>query len=162
MKVIFLDFDGVLNSKAYEYEAQGNLGMAFSGHQLDTRPVSLLNHVVRLTDAKIVVSSAWRHVWSRKELTRILQNRGFEHVDSIIGITPSLPGPRAEEVSQWLSMEEERRKIDPDREPIESFVILDDVDEFSQHGLGENLVLTDASVGLTKQDALRAVQMLST
>lgn len=59
MKVIFLDIDGVLNS--HEWDTETMCG------QIHKDKVALLNGVLRVTEAKIVLSSAWRYIVYRGE-----------------------------------------------------------------------------------------------
>ena len=68
----------------------------------------------------------------------------------LIGVTPSLPGrPRGEEIQAWL---------DGAGTEVESFVILDDHDDMAH--LADRLVRTDSAVGITGEDAGRALGML--
>lgn len=55
IKVIFLDVDGVLNSRNTTRRTAG--GYTFIG----SRQVSRLRHIVRQTGAKVVLSSDWRY-----------------------------------------------------------------------------------------------------
>jgi hypothetical protein len=84
VKVIFLDFDGCLNSAAYlksrpEDERVGVIG-------LDRAAVARLNRLVHATGASIVVSSTWRHGRSVAQLAKILCEVGFEGY--VLGATP--------------------------------------------------------------------------
>jgi len=111
-KVIFLDYDGVLNS--YDTIPDKEKGMIFSLH----RPlVANLNILVERTGAKIVVSSSWRKGAKWKEH---LIEAGFtgEVIDRT-GTDPS--GFRGEEVDEWL------RKWGSN---VEAYAILDDDHDF--------------------------------
>ena len=52
--VLFLDIDGVLNSRECWDRLRG------LRHKIDREKVALLNEVVAATDCRIVVSSTWR------------------------------------------------------------------------------------------------------
>jgi len=104
MKIIFLDFDGVLNSSAYlaemkqGYEDYGSDEWWAAG--LDKRLVLLLNKICDRTGAKVVVSSAWRTAHTVGNLNRILRAAGF--TGEAVGKTPSITGAdRSEEISKW-------------------------------------------------------------
>jgi histidinol phosphatase-like enzyme len=55
MKIIFLDFDGVLNSQEFLKSHQGGFGMT----QVDPRAAARLEKLVKATSAQIVISSSW-------------------------------------------------------------------------------------------------------
>ncbi len=63
MKVIFLDFDGVLNSEEFfimsHHSADDKKGWTETD-DFDPYAVKLLNQITKATGAKIVISSAWR------------------------------------------------------------------------------------------------------
>ena len=59
MKVIFLDFDGVLNSDTY-YEEHN-----WSAPFIDESRLVLLKRIVDATDAKIVLSTSWKMYWEK-------------------------------------------------------------------------------------------------
>ena len=55
MKIIFLDIDGVLNSKAYDSKRDWN-----KQTNIDETRLPLIKQIVEATDAKIVLTSTWR------------------------------------------------------------------------------------------------------
>lgn len=59
LKVIFLDVDGVLNSRAFTMWQIENNGHA-DVDQIDPKEVMLLGQLVKETGAEIVVTSTWR------------------------------------------------------------------------------------------------------
>src|SRR5208282_1953258 len=74
MKIVFLDFDGVLNSHRFmlEERLQGRNGVA----GLDSKAIAHVNHICGKTDAVIVVSSSWRYGHKLGELKDILREAG--------------------------------------------------------------------------------------
>lgn len=119
MRVIFLDIDGVLNSH--------RTAVAFSTfHQLDPIAVKMLFRVVTLAEAKIVISSTWRH--DKQWLTTIwgaLRQAGWPWIHTgflplgecpIIDRTETLPGVRGIEIQAWLDANPE----------YDDYIILDD------------------------------------
>jgi len=159
MKVVFLDIDGVLNSRSFmlDFEARCEDAGEVLGfqHQIDHRAVLRLNRLLINTRAVVVVSSSWRRIVDLDELGRILRNYGFE--GTIIGATPDLthldrgdrPVWRGDEIAHWL--EHHPRAV-------QSFVILDDGNDMGE--LSHRLVRTDDRVGLTDEDVLRAMKLL--
>src|SRR5260221_10939669 len=115
MKVIFLDFDGVLNSEAsFRYEARLK-----TSRIRDTMSAIKWSNFKFLLDqdssVKIVISSTWRKLHTLAELKNILASYSVQA--NIIGKTPlTMSGDRGREIRMWL---EENLNVT-------SFVILDD------------------------------------
>ena len=81
MKVIFLDFDGVLNSEKY-IRTCGHYGVI-----IDPSRMVMLKEIIDKTDAKIVLSTSWREHWSKdaslcndtgREINRIFAEYSLE------------------------------------------------------------------------------------
>jgi hypothetical protein len=125
MKVIFLDFDGVLNSA--QYLKSGRHPDA-CGIGLDPFAVVRLRRLVHETDANIVVTSAWRTGRSIDNLSGLLQAAGchIEVLDKTADLNTKAHGykHRGDEINAWLSGTWHK---------IESFIVIDDdiVDGFS-------------------------------
>src|SRR5271165_7474359 len=127
MRIIFLDFDGVLNSKPF-LKAQSKAKVYSETGALDPSAVAKINRLIAATDARIVVSSSWRHGYTTMQLQSLLDQVSLQGI--VIGRTPiwltaSEGGiiaakDRGHEIQDWL-----------DRAPdfgidVESFVIFDD------------------------------------
>jgi hypothetical protein len=148
MKVLFLDFDGVLNSYEFMRSSPGRLD------RLDPAAVSRLNAIVDRSGAKVVISSTWRLKRSLDEIRRLLAELGFR--GEVIGRTPDLVGhglvdpyvARCQEIQTW---------IDGHGEPLESFAILDDayLEEVAQF-----LVRTETETGLLDEHVVAVLEML--
>lgn len=111
--VIFLDFDGVLNSTRSM--------LAFGGagrHQFDPVAVNLVARLAGNANANVVVSSAWRVGSSVGELKSILGEYSTTLAAKVIDVTPRLSGKRGNEIASWLAQ-------NPDKHS-RNFVILDD------------------------------------
>lgn len=118
-RIIFLDFDGVLNS----HPGKLTVRETPEGLALCPENIACLNHLIENTGAEVVVSSQWREGREPQELQDILDRCGFQ--GTIAGKTPDLtqktPGglllarPRGDEIQAWLDIAGEV-----------SFVILDD------------------------------------
>jgi hypothetical protein len=127
IRVIFLDFDGVLNSRQhYEARPPRTVGMTHDQHKdrnIDKAAIARLNVIVERTKAVVVVSSMWRYGVSRADLRGLLARNGFN--GTTLDKTTERGDNRGLQIKQWL---DETSRI------IESFAILDDEDDFEHFG----------------------------
>ena len=86
-KVVFLDIDGVLNTKWWYTQMDRNIPKDKYGYAFDPNAVSNLNKIVDETGAGIVISSSWKS-FGISELEDMWQDRGLP--GKLIGITPIL------------------------------------------------------------------------
>ena len=147
MKIVFLDFDGVLVNGP-SFGSDGGEDAA-----ADPRCVHALNHIIEATGAAIVVTSAWRIDAGPGEMRQTLDGWGVR--GRYLGCTPDQCGPghwgsRGSEIQGWL---DEHRTLG-----VDAFVILDDIDDLD--GLADKLVQTQFDAGLTMADASRAIAIL--
>lgn len=119
MKIIFLDIDGVLNSRAYDRTRNRK---AQTG--IDETRLPLLKKIVEKTGAKIVLSSTWRADWEKDPaLCRddgVYINKTFAKFGlCVYDKTPDfwINGDRPDEIRAWLCAA---------KDAVESFVIIDD------------------------------------
>lgn len=142
-RILFLDFDGVLNTPVYIHD-HGIDG-------IDPARVDLLDWILDETKAGVVISSTWRLLTKSKhealgELKDQLARIGMmKNVDAVIDMTPDIRFwnegwrhlDRGWEIDLWLRV----RKFHGD------FVVLDDegVNPHTMH-----LVKTELYTGLTK------------
>lgn len=150
-KIIFLDFDGVLNTEHYQglLQYQGKPWQDEYGAFFDPKAVKQLKRIIDTTDADIVVESSWKYLGldAMKELWEVRNLPG-----TIIDITPSLLGKnKGVEIASWLSKyaKQDLRYVIIDDE----FVILD-----SQL---PHFILTNPYEGITEEQANRAISMLN-
>ncbi len=127
--IIFLDIDGVLNTHQFNEIAGSNL--------IDYSKVQLLNKIILATDARIVLSSAWRYIYHRGEanligLDWLLRSHGMACVQPppdhtgewnesrIIGVTHynrPTENERGKQITKWLNNNSSR---------INNYVVIDD------------------------------------
>lgn len=116
MKVIFLDFDGVLNYERY-VRAHGNDGLIIAPECMEN-----LKRIVDATKARVVLSTSWREHWSEeidqcddvgREINRLFSEYGI----SIAGKTTEERIPRERQIRLWLEAH-----VD-----VESFAVIDDL-----------------------------------
>jgi hypothetical protein len=156
MKVLFLDIDGVLISKASvarfkESHPKGRSMTPF--RHFDPVHADILNKIIEKTGAKIVISSVWRF-HPKDELMANFREVNIP-TNAIIGKTPrsnNLDDVRGNEIQQWLDAWE--------GEPIESFVILDDDSDMAH--LLPRLIKTSSETGLLEEHIERTIEILNT
>ena len=112
MKIIFLDIDGVLvtrNSIKYQYlNFPDDTTIRFG-----KKAVKNLNKLIRLTKAKIVISSTWRLFHSLEKLQSIFEEQKIKG-KIISSIEEDIP--RGQKIADWLEQHLE----------VEQYVIIDD------------------------------------
>lgn len=147
--IVFLDFDGVLNSTLYLKTTDASGARGVMG--LDPVAIQRLNRLVDKTDARVVVSSTWRFGRTVQQLREILSAKGF--TGTVIGKTPELSGkPRGQEIQAWLDAAPLFDVV------VKSFIILDD--DADMFHLSDRLVKTNFEWGLEAHHVDEAVQLL--
>ena len=150
MNIIFLDVDGVLNSRNKLIEIYNKTHKPHSGYSypFDERCLENLKLLVQETNSKIVVSSTWRKdKEGRITLLKVLSE--YELDNKIIGYTPVLDKERGIEIKQFLISLKETH----------NFVILDD--DLDMGELNPFLIKTNGQVGLTYENVQEAIIKLN-
>lgn len=159
MKVIFLDIDGTLNNDSTKERFEG---LIF----LEDEKIQLLKELIGQTGAKIVLTSTWRRGWYLKDhmpnlnesdladirLFEALEKKLAEHGITLLSYTDDF-GLRGEEIDAWLKQWQ--------GESIESYVILDDMDDKEMCPHAQHLVQTTFWDGLLPEDVQKAVLILN-
>lgn len=151
MKILFLDFDGVVST----FE---------KGWRLDEEKLSLLKEIIDNTNAKIVVSSSWKvgyydvdnfiETLGGRRKSETIKNNGNMlqwFCDNIYDITDSNGSWRGDEIQRW---------IDAHEEEIESYAILDDDSDMRENQLF-NFVQTDGYEGITSREVKLCIKILN-
>ena len=149
MKLIFLDVDGVLNSRESFHKAYVD-GKARTLYHVDPDMVARLNKITDTTGAKLVLSSVWRYSkWPT--VRQVFRKAGM--TGKFVGKTPRTIGNdrRGTDIQRWL---------DENKKPIESFIIIDD-DSDMEH-LMHRLVHTTNEKGLEDKHIEKAITLLTT
>lgn len=121
---LFLDVDGVLNTKAY-HETLEDPRPPWTMDDpteddwlkmIDADAVARLNQIVEATGCQIILSSTWRIGYGpAPRMQELLKSLGFE--GTFVGVTPqTFGGSRLREIKLWLE----------DNHGGEPYVILDD------------------------------------
>jgi len=146
MKVIFLDFDGVITIPPKWY--------------LKADKIKWIKRIVDETAAKIVVSSSWRMQTveeTRKSMIykekRCPRNKMlYWLMDNLYDVTPwvGLGNGRGGEIQQYLN----------DHPEIDNYVIIDDDGDMWDSQL-YHFVQTNYEDGITETEAIRAIKVLN-
>lgn len=159
-KILFLDFDGVLNSwqtAIMERENPRTLDIPVELESLisnfDERNVWCLKYIVKnVPGIEIVISSSWRKSFPLDDIRRSLAFFGLDST-VIAGVTPALRMSgitRGEEIRQWMEDNLHGEEV--------SFIILDD---YSVGDFEDDFLKTDQMNGLVFSDAVRAIKHLN-
>src|SRR5882672_3654203 len=112
MQVLFLDFDGVLNSKqhfmmikhdevAYDVDEELKDFLTMK-QQVNVNNIWVLGYILeKLPDLKIVISSAWGKFYSLDQFKRLFKALKLDET-RLIGITPrKMSSYRCNEIHWW-------------------------------------------------------------
>ena len=152
MKVIFLDFDGVLNSVAsmiYNNRMK-LLGLSYTPTHEAFDPIacSNLQYILEdLPEVQIVVSSTWRKYKTLAALQEIFDTN---HIlsERMIGTTPEAESRyRGDEIRAYLDAHPE----------VTEFVIIDDDSDMKP--FMDRLIKVDCRNGLTWTDAEKVIEL---
>lgn len=168
--IIFLDFDGALNTEKYycELKSKGLPSNDKYGQLFDPEAVANLRKIIDATDARIVVSSSWRYM-GLNVLQRMWYDRDLP--GRIVDITPlhllddklcdtdltqvdMLSLCRGNEIKWYFD-----EVLDADSDS-RRFVIFDDLKDVLPE-LQDHLIRIDPIVGITEGDVERAVEIMN-
>lgn len=170
MKLIFLDIDGVLNTEhglktiTNNWTELNNIERDEYGHSFCEKACRNLEIIIKMTGAKIVISSTWR-LSGLKIMQEMWKARGL--AGEIIDVTPiTSDGVRGNEIDKWLksknyyypisdwdspAWEEKRAECE-----IENYVIIDD-DRDMLLDQADHFVHTPAYHGLSDKKKMAEV-----
>lgn len=138
--VIFLDIDGVVATPLSTIAYRDGNGLLWS---IDPTLMRAIVQIMRVVDAKMVLSSTWRYPHSLstwKDVMRGYNARDVVWEDRDWWCTPNLlSGTRGSEIKAWLEANEGK---------YDEYLILDDDDDFDEDQMSR-FVQTDANIGLT-------------
>ena len=167
-KVIFLDFDGVLNTEYYQNYlcCQGLAYQDEYGAIFDPEATKQLKRIVDATNAMIVIESSWKYLGleAMQEMWTVRQLPG-KMIDitpsslsdqwllsaNLDDIDPAMGHYKGVEIASWLA-----DYAGPDARYViidDEYVILD-----SQH---PNFILTNPYDGITEELADKAISILN-
>ena len=163
-KVLFLDIDGVLNTKWWYTQMDRNSPRDQYGYAFDSKAVANLKRIVEETGAGIVISSSWKSL-GFSELEEMWTDRGLP--GKLIGVTPNSVSDellleadidsielfhiRGEEIKEWLTKHGKN---------VSNYAIIDDMD-YMLPEQQSHFVQTNPEVGITKEDAEKAIKIIN-
>ena len=167
-KIIFLDFDGVLNTENYNLvlKRKGKICQDEYAALFDPNAVKQLKRIVDATGADIVIESSWKYLGldAMKELWEIRNLPG-----RVIDITPSSVSDeylsnvdrdnldasmlhcKGLEISSWLSEKGQSNT---------RYVIIDD-EYVVLESQSSNFILTNPYEGITEEQANKIISILN-
>ena len=165
-KVIFLDIDGVLNTKYWYSQKDRNAPQDQYGYAFDPTSVANLAQIIEKTGAEIVISSSWKEL-GLSELRNMWKERKLP--GNIIDVTPDYMTDemllnadlndtdidhlyiRGCEIKGWLELH---------GADVSHYVIIDDMDDVVPEQQS-HLVQTDPNIGISDWDAIMAIMILN-
>ncbi|MDE6300828.1 MAG: hypothetical protein K2M19_03850 [Muribaculaceae bacterium] len=153
MNIVFLDFDGVMDTVAYDmYLVKNGLPECDDKGRpvFDPECIECLRIIIAETNADVVVTSDWKYIDKYEGLLQMWKDRNMPGF--LTDVTPNVSKHRGDEIDLWLK----ECKIDC------NYVIIDDLDEsnFNFHQL-ERLIVVNPAVGLDHNAAERAISILN-
>jgi len=144
--ILFLDIDGVLNSKLY---FKNSFNPDENHSRFDAYSVYLLKKLVEEFSLKIVITSHWRSGMVEKLMSELKRNEliSYLHKDSFTPILRS--AQRGTEIKEWLDAHPE----------INEYIIIDDNENMLEEQKCK-FVKTDAFAGLIDENYYNAREIL--
>ena len=145
-KVLFLDIDGVLNSKFYyKYIYKPEEG----GSRFDPYCVILVKKLVEEFSLKVVISSTWRDGAMNRLMKELEENDFLEHLHED-WLTPVVrPASRGKEIKLWLD----------NHSDVNNYLIIDDNHNLLDNQLSK-FVQTSAFLGMVQKSYYEARNLL--
>jgi hypothetical protein len=154
MKIIFLDFDGVMDTSYYDHilSKEGKPGNDEYGAVFDPYCIRNLKRIIEETEADIVVSSSWKYMMSYQDFLNMWKDRGLPGFITDVTPNPVDRRKRGDEIDAWI--EECKTEC--------QYVIIDDLEanNFNEHQI-PRLLIVNPFFGLDEETAERAIQILN-
>ena len=153
MKILFLDFDGVMVTDRYQAQLTATNSPLRDeyGAQFDPVCVKNLRHIIDATDAGIVVTSTWKMDMGLDGIQKMWDARQIP--GKVIGVTPDIdPIHRGDEIQAWLDANQGAVR----------YVIIDDtpfLDFFREEQL-PHLFKVDERTGLDEKTVTKVIELL--
>ncbi len=145
-RVLFLDIDGVLNSRIYyKYIYKPEDG----GSRFDPYCVILVKKLVEEFSLKIVISSTWRDGGMKRLINELNENKFMDYLHED-WLTPVVrPANRGKEIELWLDNHSE----------VKEYIILDDNENLLEHQR-DKFVKTSIYLGMVQERYNQARNLL--
>lgn len=151
MRVLFLDFDGVMATDYHSIvmERDGLPDRDDFGVIFDPQCVENLSRIIASTGADIVVTSDWQEIMTYQDICRMWE---FRHLPgSVIDSVSVISKRRGDNIDAWIES----------YGPLESYLIIDDLPicEFN-NGQLDHLIQVDSYRGLHDSVIDKAISIL--
>ncbi len=159
--VIFLDIDGVLNSRFWKNENQREIS---EGKHVDPEMVKRFAYFVKKTNAYVILHSGWRfwfdeHMNPKRIESELLVKTLNEAGITISGITPDLTNEEIRRTKKFSLVKADEIILWLKENPVDNWVVFDDLN-LNNNKIEKHQVRTDADVGLTDEDIEKAYSIL--
>lgn len=164
--IIFLDFDGVLNTECFQEYLRKNNEVRTDkfGYLFAPEAVANLAQIIEQTGASVVITSSWkiegidwiRELWNKRQMPgTVVGMTEFAEIDfnSLEPSEDSLAlaiGSRGSEIASWMN---KYAHLDT------PYAILDDINDFLPEQQ-VHFIRINPRYGITKEDALHAIDCL--
>lgn len=146
MKIIFLDYDGVVNTPIWNEQGKCRFNFPSDGKVNNFQAIMWLNELCKKTNAKIIVSSTWRYCCKDTTYQDCLFNAGLNKNIEILGCTEWFGiSSRTDEIKSYLDKHKE----------ITDYVILDD-----ENVLDDKFVKCNPHYGFGLEEFQKALAIL--
>lgn len=153
MNIIFLDFDGVLDTASYDMYLVLN-GFPECDEKgrpvFDPKCIENLKRIIDVTAADIVVTSDWKYIDTYEDLLEMWLHRDMPGF--MTDLTPNCSKHRGDEIAQWL----DECNVNC------NYVIIDDLnsENFNQEQL-DRLVTVNPNHGLDEVATIKAISIIN-
>lgn len=145
-KILFLDIDGVLNSKIYyKYIYKPEEGHS----RFDPYCVVLIKRLVEEFSLQIVITSTWRNGVIKRLRKELEESNLIPHLHTDWHTPVLRPANRGKEIQLWLN----------NHRDTEDFIIIDDSENLLEYQLNK-LVKTDNVAGMAQLQYQQARSLL--
>lgn len=150
--ILFLDFDGVLNSKRHFLVRKPEHYRTNQVAQFDIYNIENLEFVLEnIPELKIVIESTWGYSYSLKEMKVFLRKAGMKakYTKRIVDVTPRrMSSEKSEEIHWWLM----------DHPETLEWIVVDDWEIYRDPENKKKQVKTSSVHGLTILDCLAIIK----
>lgn len=164
MKIIFLDFDGVLNNESFFIKRHRNMqGLRMIDLnkinetdlkvkdllcEIDLDNLDVLKEIINETDSKVVVISSWKKLKVFYKVSRHLVDLGIP----IIGMTSDNSDNRGEGIKNYLKNHE-----------VDNYIVIDDdiFPDYDEEIMNHLIKTSFYNYGLTEEHKEEAIRKLN-
>jgi len=148
LKIIFLDIDGVLNSKSYYKTVERTKK---DWNRFNPLAVEMIRRLIEEFDASIVISSTWRYGLVKELKNELIKSGLVKYLHKDWKTPQTYPSHRGEEINLWLDNHPE----------VIDYVIIDD-DENILEEQKNWFIRTNIKEGMTEEHYYKVRQIFAT